>query len=89
MNARSGFPDTGPQTDGTRTDKQWFNATGEDAGIIKMQLGFARDAEDHEERVKAFAVALKEARRLESDIYRYASEVFDIPRDEIDAVGPL
>lgn len=79
--------DTGPQPDGSRTEKQWYNATGEDAGIIRMQLNFARsEGVDKEDRVKAFAAALKEARRLESDLYRYASEAFDIEREEIDAV---
>jgi hypothetical protein len=33
------------------------------------------------------AVALKEARRLQSDLYRFADEALGITRDEIDQIG--
>ena len=78
-----------------RTREQWLHEVEHDQRIVLDQLRIVledpvaqasgRDAED---RVKAAALALKEARRVVSDIYR-AAAVAGIARDEIDAVPPL
>lgn len=83
------FPDTGPQADGHRSEGQWLNAMAEDMGIIRRNIedvAFPRERAMDQSRDKSlsFAVALKESRRLTSDIYRYAQEVHGITREEID-----
>lgn len=83
--------DTSKNPDGTRGPEQWMNAIGEDTGIIRLQLKETVDEQikDQIDIPKNIAVALKEVRRLESDIYRFAQEVHGIDRKTIDDVGPL
>lgn len=83
------FPDTGPEKDGRRTAEQWINAMAEDTGIIAHNIAQTVKYPDDTDIARNIAVALKEARRLQSDIYRFAKEVHDISREEIDNQGPL
>jgi len=84
------WSDTGPREDGTRSARQWLNAIDEDIGIMTGCLVDAVETSHPDlERAQKFAIALKEARRLQSDIYRFADEVFKIPREVIDSEGPL
>lgn len=60
---------------------------GQDAGIIRQQLQSTLEEDlPEDEKVKACAVAAKEARRLERDIYRFAQEVHGIEREAINAI---
>jgi hypothetical protein len=81
------FPDTGPQKDGTRTEEQWFNAMGQDVAIIHTNLLEIRDGHaTGGDITRNLAIVLKEARRLESDIYRYAREIHDISKEDIHSI---
>lgn len=81
------FPDTGPQEDGTRTAAQWLAAMGEDVGMVNYQVKETlREESDAEYKAVCLAVALKEARHLQSDIYRFAKEVHGIERATIDEI---
>jgi hypothetical protein len=86
-----GFPDTGPQQDGTRTAAQWMNTMGEDAGLIRSYLQDTLDDNglDRDEIAKKCALARKEAQRLLSDVGRFASEVHGLSRQDLDEVGRL
>lgn len=70
---------------------QWKKEIEQDVSILRFHLSrrVLEELLDPEERIKSFAMALKETRRLESDIYRLANDVYEISRQEIDAVGPL
>lgn len=71
-----------------RNLEEWRQAVNEDISIIAYQLKESA-REETVDRALHFALALKEARRLQNDIYRIASEIFDIDRKTIDDVGPL
>jgi hypothetical protein len=83
----SKFPDTGPLPDGSRTTEQWINAMGEDVGLVRSYV--KRSLEGEDDPALMIALALKEARRLQSDLYRFARESLGIGREEIDRQGPL
>lgn len=85
-------PDPGPTPDawntvapdGTRDADQWANTVAEGIGIIEFHLRHALDPNAAEDvRVGAIRQVAKEARRLESDVYRIASEVWGLSREEI------
>lgn len=79
-----------------RTIDQWKVEIDEDLKLIKRYAKDALDPELSEGKDgwgnlmhhRSWAMALKEARRLESDLYRMA-EVAGVTRQEIDNVGPL
>ena len=88
------WPDTGPGEDGRRTAAQWVNAITEDMTLINTNIGRTLPyelalGEPSTDKVRSVAIALKEARRLQSDIYRFAEEIHGITREQIDRVGPL
>lgn len=95
------FPDTGPGDDGRRTEDQWLAAMSEDTALLTMQVmqtttgrlkrltDGMTDTERREFIALRIAIALKEARRLTSDLYRYADEVHGIDRNTIERQGPL
>lgn len=67
--------------------EQWKRDIAQDYRLIQYHVGEAlRPSTENPELY--WAVALKEARRLESDLYRMA-EVAGVTREVIDAVGPL
>jgi hypothetical protein len=70
-----------------RTRDEWVQAMGEDVKLINYYLRLRR--EDEEPTALSFAMALKEARRLQSDIYRYAHDIYGISKEDIDAERPL
>lgn len=74
--------DAGPGGDRRRSAPQWLNAIREDAGIVHAQLESTLSAGSA--KVGCLTVALKEARRMQSDIYRFAQEVHGLSRHEID-----
>jgi len=78
------WDDEGPRPDGTRTAAQWLAAMGEDAAIIREKVREVIMMDDPEEVSKTLALALKEAQRLQRDIYRYGEEAYGIARDAID-----
>ena len=87
LQERGLLTDAGPGEDGRRSAEQWLNAVCEDAAIVRTQLeSTLREGRD---KTLAIAVALKEARRMQHDIYRFAHEVHGISRHEIDQRGPL
>jgi hypothetical protein len=67
--------------------KEWKKEIGDDMSLINRYLGDTDEEGSH--RPKSFALALKEARRLQSDIYRVARDVYGLSREDIDAIGPL
>lgn len=70
-----------------RTLEEWKREVDDDINLVVHKL---REAESEDsDRPMCLALALKEARRLQSDIYRIGSEVWGINRDEIDKQGPL
>lgn len=78
----TGFPDTGPREDGTRSQEQWLNCIREDLGIIWSNVKETTEVDSEEVRT-LLENALKESRRLTSDIQRLAEEVHEIPRNEL------
>lgn len=84
------FANAGPQDDGTRTADQWWAAMGEDVAIVRTHMRRVINADvidaDKETITKEVALARKEARRLVSDIERFAKEIHGIEREEIDKV---
>lgn len=73
--------DTGPDEDGRRSAAQWLSAVHEDAAIVHTQLesSLAGGADV----ARCFAVALKEARRMQNDIVRFALEVHGLSQADI------
>lgn len=70
----------------TRTLEEWKKEVDQDVRLI---VNYLREAERDKDKALRLALALKEARRLQSDIYRIGSEVYGIDREEIDRQGPL
>lgn len=70
--------------DGRRSAGRWLAAIREDAGIIGFTLENTLKHPDEFDNTQSIRYALKEARRLESDIYRFADEVHGIDRKTID-----
>lgn len=80
--------DTGPGEDGRRSAAQWLNAVREDAAIVHMQLASTlEEGSDRSNKARCIAVALKEARRMQHAIYRFAEEVHGLSRHETDQEG--
>jgi hypothetical protein len=71
-----------------RTEAEWIKEMGEDVSIIHSKLREIKEGhvQDIGEVTLNIAIALKEARRLQSDLYRYAQDVFGITREEIDEI---
>jgi hypothetical protein len=69
-----------------RDRDQWRRELRTDVGLIHYHI---TDHGGGTPNARSFAVALKEARRLESDLYRMARDVYGIERSDIDAIGPL
>jgi hypothetical protein len=70
-----------------RNYAEWKQEVGQDVAAV---LSFLRELDDveatRESRVRSLAMARKEALRLVRDVERVGSEVFEIAKDEIDAV---
>jgi hypothetical protein len=82
LRERGLLTDTGPDADGRRSSAQWLNAVREDAGIVHAQLESSLRAGS--DPARCIAVALRETRRMQSDIYRFAQEVHGLSRAEVD-----
>lgn len=88
LRERGLLSDTGPYEDGRRSAAQWLSVVREDAGIVHAQLASTlNEGSDKSDKARCIAVALKEARRMHSDIYRFAQEVHGLSRDAIDGQG--
>jgi hypothetical protein len=70
-----------------RNYAEWKQEVGQDVAAV---LSFLRELDDveatRESRVRSLAMARKEALRLVRDVERVGHEVFEIAKDEIDAV---
>lgn len=88
LRARGLLGDTDKNEDGTRSAAAWKACIYEDTGIVRLCLDEIEKYGDSDEIdvTQRIAVALKETRRLESDLYRYADEVHGIDRQALDAV---
>jgi hypothetical protein len=79
-----------------RTVEEWKGELTQDMKLISMYVLNALDADQeggddgwgNPLHHRAWAMALKEARRLQSDLYRMAEKA-GVSREEIDKVGPL
>jgi hypothetical protein len=71
-----------------RTLAEWKVEVDADMHLINHYLR-ETDRAGEQERPLRFALALKEARRLQKDIYRVARDVYGLSREDIDAIGPL
>jgi hypothetical protein len=70
-----------------RTIEQWKHEIAEDQGLVREHVEEALSG-DHPDAARCWALALKEARRMEADLYRMAS-VVGVERAAIDAVRGL
>jgi hypothetical protein len=71
-----------------RSIEEWFVELGEDIGLINFHIRRALlglDGDPDEDPTTSFAVAVKESRRMTSDLYRMAEKA-GISREDIDAV---
>jgi hypothetical protein len=83
LRARGLLSDTSPDLpDGRRSAERWLAAVHEDAGIVQLQL--EATLREGANKLDCLGSALHEARRMVSDIYRFASEVHGLRRDDID-----
>ena len=71
-----------------RTVDEWKAELMLDWKIITIQVEHALRAESEGAAAMGFAVAIKESRRMTSDLYRMA-EKHGVTREQIDAAGPL
>lgn len=78
--------DTEPRKDGSRSAGAWKACIYEDTGIVRYSIDEIEKYPGEVDVTAKIAVALKEARRLQSDLYRYAREVHGIDREAIDKV---
>jgi hypothetical protein len=67
----------------TRNKQQWLSAMQTDMNIIHDCVDQASDPEWVDPALK-MASAIKESRRLTSDLYRYAEDILGLTRQEID-----
>lgn len=67
-----------------RDRNQWLKEINEDFALIHYFL-----VHENPPSARDIAMAIKEARRLQSDIYRFARDCYDINREEIDDIKGL
>lgn len=67
-----------------RTVEEWKKEIVRDMNAVGHSLRFM----DEDDALKSVAYMLKEARRLESDLYRMGA-VMGLTKEQIDAYGPL
>lgn len=71
-----------------RTTEQWKKEIAEDQHLVRYYVARALVAEEGDNPIQMWAMALKEARRMESDLYRMAA-VHGITREQIDSTRNL
>lgn len=73
-----------------RTYDEWYKEIHEDMNCIHTSFVVINDDKTLlPTKTRQIAYMLKEARRLQSDIYRMAQEVYDIDKETIDDVHGL